>query len=60
MGRRTESKPVSLIKQNDPKQNQSSPASLKKRRGLMAANNNIYGTIRIKWYDKKCKKCNNV
>ena len=36
VGRRIESKSVSLTKQNDPKQNHSSPANLKyKPRGLM-------------------------
>ena len=47
MGRKIESKPVSLTKQNDPKQNYSSPANLKyKPRGLIAANNNVYTTIK--------------
>ena len=46
MGRRIESKPVSLTKQNEPKQNYSSPANFKyKPRGLIAANNNVYRTI---------------
>ena len=35
VGRRVESKPASLTKQNDPKENHSSPANLKyKPRGL--------------------------
>ena len=47
--RKIESKPVSLTKQNDPKQNYSSPANLKyKPRVLIAANNNVYRTIRKK------------
>ena len=49
MGRRIESKPVSLTKQNDPKQNCSFPANLKyKPRGLIAADSNVYRTIRKK------------
>ena len=52
MGRRIESKPVSLIrkilgfiKQNNPKQNYSSPPNSKyKPNGLIVANNNVYGT----------------
>ena len=49
MGRKIESNPVSLTKQNDPKQNYSSPANLKyKPHGLIGANNNVYGTIRKK------------
>ena len=63
MGSKIESKPVSLIKQNDPKQNYSSPANLKcKARVLIAANNNIYGTIRKKIFtgfdDIKCQTYN--
>ena len=46
VGRRIESKPVSLTKQNRSKQNYSFPANLKyKLRGLIAANNNAYRTI---------------
>ena len=42
-------KKASLTKQNDPKQNYSSPANLKyKPRGLIAANNNVYKTIKKK------------
>ena len=53
VGRRLESKPVSLTKQNDPKQNYSSPANVKyKPRGLIAANNNVD--------DIKCQRCSNV
>ena len=57
--RRIERKPVSLTKQNDPKQNYSSPVNLKyKSRGLLAANNNVYRMIRKKifavFYDIKC------
>ena len=49
MGRGIESKPVSLTKQNDPKQNYSFRANLKyKSRVLIAANNNVYRTIRKK------------
>ena len=49
MGRGIEGKKDSLAKQNDPKQNYSSPANLKyKPRVLMAANNNVYRTIRKK------------
>ena len=48
-GRRIESKPVSLIKQNDPKQNNSSPANPKYySRVLIVANNNAYRTTRKK------------
>ena len=51
MGRGIESKPVSLTKQNDPKQNYSFPANLKyKPRVLTAANNNVYRTIRKKMF----------
>ena len=47
--RKLESKPVSLTKQNYPKQNYSSPANLKyKPRGFTGANNNGYTTIRKK------------
>ena len=46
MDRKIETKPVSLAKLNDPKQNHSSLANLKyKPRVLIAANNNVYGTI---------------
>ena len=49
VGRRIESEPVSLTKQNHPKQKYSSPANFKyKPRGLIAANNNAYRTIRKK------------
>ena len=49
MGRGIESKPVSLTKQNDPKENYSSPANPRyKPRVLIAANNNVYRTIRKK------------
>ena len=49
MGRKRESKPVSLTKQNDSKQNYSSPANPKyKPRALIAENNNVYRTIRKK------------
>ena len=49
MDRKIESKPVSLTKQNDPKQNYSSPANLKyKPPVLITANNNVYRTIRKK------------
>ena len=51
MGRGIESKPVSLTKQNDPKQNYSFPLNLKyKSRVLIAANNNVYRTIRKKMF----------
>ena len=51
MGRGIESKPVSLTKQNDPKQNYSFPLNLKyKSRVLIAANNNVYRTIREKMF----------
>ena len=47
VGRKIESKLVSLIKQNDPKQNYSSLANLKyKPRGLIAANNYGCRTMR--------------
>ena len=63
MGRKIESNAVSLIKQNDPKQNCSFPANMKcKARVLIAANNNIYGTIRKKIFtvfdDIKCQTNN--
>ena len=49
VGRKRESKPVSLTKQNDSKRNYSSPANPKyKPRALIAANNNVYRTIRKK------------
>ena len=49
MGRGIEGKKDSLAKQNDPKQNYSSPANLKyKPRVLIAENNNVYRTIRKK------------
>ena len=48
MGRRIENKPVNLTKQNDPKQNYSSPASLKYKPGVLIATNNVYRTIRKK------------
>ena len=49
MGKGIESKPVSLTKQNDPKQSYSFPTNLKyKPRVLIAANNNVYRTIRKK------------
>ena len=51
MGRRIESKPFSLRKQNDTKQNYSFPANLKyKPRVLIVANNNVYRTIRKKTF----------
>ena len=51
MGRGIESKPDSLTKQNDPKQNYSFPLNLKyKSRVLIAANNNVYRTIREKMF----------
>ena len=44
--RMIESKPVSLIQQNDSKQSYSCPANLKyKPRGSIAANNNVCRTI---------------
>ena len=57
MGRRIESKPVSLANQNDPKQNYSSPASFKyKPRELIAENNKVYGTISLslKIFENNC------
>ena len=49
MGRGIESKKVSLTKQNDPKQNYSSPANRKyKPRVLIAANDNVYRMKRKK------------
>ena len=64
MGRGIESKAVSLTKQNYPKQNYSSPASLKyKLRELIVANNfdittrkKIFGVF----YDIKCQKYSKV
>ena len=45
LGRMIERKPVSLTKQNDPKQNYSFSANLKyKPRELIAANNNVFRT----------------
>ena len=50
MRRSTESKPVSLTKQKDPKHH-SSPANLKyKPCVLIAANSNVYRTIRKKMF----------
>ena len=44
--RMIESKPVSLIQENDSKQSYSCPANLKyKPRGSIAANNNVCRTI---------------
>ena len=49
VGCRIESKPLSLTKQNNPKQSHPFPENLiHKPRGLMAANNNVYRTIRKK------------
>ena len=64
MGRKIESKSVSLTKQNDPKQNYSSPENFKyKPRGLIAAND-VYTTIRKKIFavfnDIKCQKYSNA
>ena len=65
VGRRIERKPVSLTRENDPKQNYSSPANLKyKPRGLTAANNNVCWIVRKKVfavliYDIKCQKWSN-
>ena len=51
MGRGIESKPVSLTKQNDPKQNYSFPANLKHKPGvLIVADNNVYRTKRKKMF----------
>ena len=66
MGRRIKSEPVSLANQNDPKQNCSSPTNFKyKPRELIAANNQVYGTISLLlkifeniccfFYDMKCQ-----
>ena len=65
VGRRIESKPVSFTKQNDQKQNYSSPANFKyKPLGLIAANNYVHRTIRKKRFavicDIKCQTCSNV
>ena len=47
VGRRIESKPVSLAKNNDLKQNYSSSASLQyKPRGLVVTNNRVYRTMK--------------
>ena len=69
MGKGIESKLVSLTKQNDPKQNYSSPASLKYKPRVLIAANNLYITTRkkifaafsiknvkstVKWY--KCRR----
>ena len=52
VGRRIESKSVSMLKQNDLKGNPSSPASFKyKQRGLIVANNNVHRTL-MKKYQK--------
>ena len=60
-----ESEPVSLTKQNDPKQNYYFPANLKyKPRVLIAANKNVCRRIRKKifavFYDIKCQKYTKV
>ena len=64
VGRRIESKPVSLTKQNDPKQNYSSPASLKYKPRVLIAANNFDITTRKKifavFYDIKCQKYSKV
>ena len=49
VGRQIGSMSVSLTKQDDAKQIYSSPVNVKyKPRGLIAANNNVYTTIRKK------------
>ena len=48
VGRRIESKPVSLTKQNERKQKYSSPANLKYKPRLLISANNNYRTIRKK------------
>ena len=48
MGRGIESRPVNLTKQNDPKQNYSSPANLKYKPRVLVAAKKLYRTIRKK------------
>ena len=50
VGRRRESKPVSLTKQNERQQKYSSPANLKYKPRLLISANNNYRTIRKKTF----------